>query len=209
MAKYALLAIAISVTGLLFLESRFMRQLPSVWYLLLVPGLFYIYVRTYWSFFKTSRNYEKGLEGEAVVAKEICKLPAGYFGFHDVKFSDQHGNVDFVVVTPSHLYAIEVKNTERPWIAHATSQVRRQAKALNVWIKQETALDIFAQPLVVFTNSKAKFHSGMRYGTGVVSVSTLNEFIADKTGKSYGADKMRLVISALKKFTPVHEVVCD
>ena len=167
------------------------------------------YVHLHVKFFKKHLKFEKGYEGEMAAARELCKLPEGYLAFHDVQLPGRHGNIDFVVVTPSHVYAVEVKNMKRHIRKSDISQAKRNALFLNRWLQQEVGQYIIVQPVLASVNKKIQFHSGMTDETGVVRLEDLNAFILDKSGRSYGTGLMVQVVRVLKRFTPVHEVVCD
>ncbi len=79
--------------------------------LLLVAGIIFIIVwkktSSYWE--KVSDNYDKGDTGELQIQKILTQLPDEYQIIPDIQ-KPQGGNIDFVVVGPTGIFALEVKN---------------------------------------------------------------------------------------------------
>lgn len=55
-------------------------------------------------------SWEKGLEGENLVADYLNTLPKDYFVYNDVNLPGKRGNIDHVVIGPTGIYVIETKN---------------------------------------------------------------------------------------------------
>lgn len=55
-------------------------------------------------------SWQKGNEGEIIVADHLNTLPQDYFVFNDVKLPGNGGNIDHIVVGPTGIYVIETKN---------------------------------------------------------------------------------------------------
>ncbi|WKZ28993.1 MAG: nuclease-related domain-containing protein [Patescibacteria group bacterium] len=207
--KYYLLLIAFSIAGFIFSRSSLSQRFPFTFALV---GIFVVvvYILAYFKYFKKILHFEKGIDGEWAVAKVLCDLPESHFGFHDVRVPGMWGNIDFVVVTPTHVFALEVKNTLWYSTKSHVKQAKQGAMFLNRWLRQQIGHDIFVNPVVVFSHSKNKWrHTGIHDRAGVVRLDGLNAFVLDKSGRSYDTGLMIPVVQALKRFTPVHKVVCD
>ncbi|AUB58791.1 nuclease [Methanobacterium sp. MZ-A1] len=59
---------------------------------------------------KDGYSWEKGLEGEKMVADYLNTLPKDYFVYNDVKLPGKGGNIDHIVIGPTGVYVIETKN---------------------------------------------------------------------------------------------------
>ncbi|MCZ3367334.1 MULTISPECIES: nuclease-related domain-containing protein [Methanobacterium] len=75
--------------------------------LILVIGVGLIYYG-----YNNGKSWNKGINGEYIVAEYLNQLPEDYFVFNDVKFPGSYGNLDHVVVGPTGVYVIETKNYE-------------------------------------------------------------------------------------------------
>lgn len=73
--------------------------------LILVIGVGLIYYG-----YNSGKSWNKGINGEFIVAEYLNQLPEDYFVFNDVKFPGSYGNLDHVVVGPTGIYVIETKN---------------------------------------------------------------------------------------------------
>jgi len=59
---------------------------------------------------KDGYSWEKGLEGEKLVADYLNTLPKDYIIYNDVKLPGKGGNIDHIVIGPTGIYVIETKN---------------------------------------------------------------------------------------------------
>ncbi|NTU66874.1 MAG: NERD domain-containing protein [Candidatus Moranbacteria bacterium] len=59
---------------------------------------------------RDGKNYKQGGKGEGAIYYELLKLSDNYLVFQDVKFPTKDFNIDFVVVGPTGIFAIEVKS---------------------------------------------------------------------------------------------------
>jgi hypothetical protein len=134
----------------------------------IVIFLFFLLIsRTVNEYIRIALRYKKGIRGEDQLANEFHNLPNGYTVFQDVKLPNTQRNIDFVVVGPTGIYAIEVKNVngiisfdgqnlfcnkqllERK---NVIQQVRDEYWGLHDYLVKNLGSDIFVTPLLVFTN---------------------------------------------------------
>ncbi|MDY9924363.1 nuclease-related domain-containing protein [Methanobacterium sp.] len=55
-------------------------------------------------------SWQKGNEGEIIVADYLNTLPEDFFIFNDVKLPGNVGNIDHIVIGPTGIYVVETKN---------------------------------------------------------------------------------------------------
>jgi hypothetical protein len=84
--------------------------LPGILALIIVMGpILGFFYSSYRYFNKKKIKYLAGLRGESVIYFELKKLPKEYSVFQDVKIY-KRCNIDFVVLGPTGIFAIEVKS---------------------------------------------------------------------------------------------------
>ncbi len=163
---------------------------------------FFIYLKNKAKYHsKEFNNYRKGSEGEDDTCKELMKLSDDYYIYEDLKLlniNGYKGNIDFVVIGPTGVFAIEVKNMrgnitfennqllkdQRPISIKKNFISQTIAEALQVreYLKKQINKDYFVFPVLVFSNRGAK----MRFGYNTVNDihilgrSFLNQFILSK-----------------------------
>jgi hypothetical protein len=55
-------------------------------------------------------NYSRGLKGEDLVSQSLMNLNDEYYLISDIRFSDNFGNIDHIVLGPNGVFVIETKN---------------------------------------------------------------------------------------------------
>ena len=85
---------------------------------------------------KEGRSFVVGFMGESRVKKQLCNLPEEIHVFYDVKIAGTHGNTDFVVVSSTGIYTIEVKNHTdgkkyNRWHFSNRQQAKSEARSLH------------------------------------------------------------------------------
>ena len=143
---------------------------------------------------KDGNNYKQGGKGEGAIYYELLKLSDDYLVFQDVKFPKKDYNVDFVVVGPTGIFAIEVKShigligfngTELMKNGRAFEkgnplrQTMQEAIELHAHILEQTGIDYFIIPLLVFSSNKADVRFGFNpvKNVYVIKRGFLNEMI--------------------------------
>ncbi len=158
---------------------------------LVVGGLF-LMVRFFISmadiFEKRSGKVWRGNGGESAIRYLLKKLPDDYTYFEDVVCG--RGNIDFVVVGPNGVFAVEAKshggslsysngqlvNYGRPFQKNFLHQVWGEKKSLEEFLKQNNISE-FVTPILVFTKAYMKFGYTPIEGVVTINKSYLNEFI--------------------------------
>lgn len=134
-------------------------------YVLLKIVVFLILGALAYCTFKNSQSFIKGMEGENDVYKILKQLPQEYKVLHD--FVDgKRGNIDYVVVGPTGIWTIEVKNykeqnVDNQYLAQYLAQAYAEAKTLS---------DLLLLPvnsILVFTNPNTIIHFGLNKQKGV------------------------------------------
>lgn len=135
-------------------------------------------------------KYQRNLSGETAVADELKKLSDEYAVCQDLVVPRHGGNIDFVVVGPTGMYAIEVKSSKgefrrqgmtifrNGYLYHesnALEQSIRSSEAFHNWLKVH-AMDLHIRPVLVFASPQASLHPEMRIVEGI-DVLTLPELV--------------------------------
>ncbi|MDD3102115.1 MAG: nuclease-related domain-containing protein [Patescibacteria group bacterium] len=134
-----------------------------------------------------SNQFYRGRWGEKDVLDELKKLPNEYTIFQDVQFPESRGNIDFVLIGPTGIFALEVKShigfvgyhndelTLNNWIfkeKNILKQAFSGAMQLHDYLKFKIGKDIFVNAALVFSHRLAK----MRFGFNPVD----NVFVVQK-----------------------------
>ena len=168
------------------------------------PLLLFAYIK-YKEADSISELFSRGRKGEWKIEDELKKLPDEYSVFSDVKI--KYGNIDFVVIGPKGVYAIEVKShsgvidlvdgklvkNNKPLEKDFLKQAKREAFDLNEYLKLKLGVNIFVNPVVVFANySKMKFGLNPVEGVSVVSQIWLNKLIQDHPDYYFPVDRTKI-----------------
>ncbi|HHT9139002.1 MAG TPA: nuclease-related domain-containing protein [Candidatus Wunengus sp. YC60] len=144
------------------------------------------------------------MDGEALVAEELKKLPDEYVVIQDVKIPNTKTNIDFVVLGTNGIFAIEVKSHEgnityngQELLRNGYSlkknflwQVRFEATSLTEYLHANVDRNLYANALLVFSSFKAKLRFGESPVTGVVIIGRawlikhITSHVAQQTLKS-------------------------
>lgn len=161
--SYSLFIICIA----LFESALRKFSLPSILAMIIVFGPIYLiadYLRR--KELSTFFKYASGLRGEAAVWYELHRLDNAYHVFEDIKIPGHEENIDFVVIGPTGLFTIEVKN-HKGIIEYNGQELARNGNRLeNNFIKRsmdETLAlhnhiasmcnsTVFVSPIIVFSN---------------------------------------------------------
>lgn len=141
----------------------------------------------------TKFSYEQGLKGEDEVSKVLKKLPVEYHLIYD--FQDKNiGNTDIVVIGPTGIWTIEVKNLKKNVISinndqlfgdvHSLEKERIQAyheaQNLQEYLKSKE-LFFPVNPILVFANPKTQINLEDNHfkGVSILGINQILEFIED------------------------------
>ncbi len=85
---------------------------------------------------KGTRTYRLGWVGEMIVGLQLRRLPYMFHVFYDVRLHEDAGNTDYVVVGPTGIFTIEVKNHSNHrvwsrWHGKERSQSKIEARTLH------------------------------------------------------------------------------
>ncbi len=109
----------------------------------------------YWSYRYSVRreNFYNGQQGEELVLESLKTLPDNYSIFYDVKFYKKRGNMDFVVMGPTGIFAIEVKNRRTFNLRQSDlNQTMRSAMYLKNYLAEYYNQKFFVQAVLVVVN---------------------------------------------------------
>jgi len=160
-------------------------ELKNVSILIKLPIAIFLVVFVYWIVKIFSPSWIKGSAGEYSVGKELNKLPKEYLhvsDFHKGKTT----NVDSVVIGPTGIFAIEVKNTNNGIInfendyltingskfegRDCLSQAFHESRIIQEHISKELNESLPVTPVLVFANPRVKLKFGMQPQKGVYIV---------------------------------------
>jgi len=138
--------------------------------------------------------WKKSAEGEEEVYKELVRLPGEFLFFSDFH-KNRKGNVDFVVIGPTGIYAIESKNTKKGVITldndniyingslfkdiDPLKQAYDESIQIQEYLKESLSLSLPVTPVLVFANPgiEMTFCKEKKHGVFVVGISCLNDII--------------------------------
>ncbi len=171
----------------LFIISQASRRLTGyallvvlVLIILLLKPLNRFITRTYRKQEKTADKFYRGRKGEDTIYDDLKKLPDDFHIFFDVTVPGGYGNIDFVIAGPTGVFAVEVKshhgeigfdgqkltNNGKHFEKDFLKQSKAEALQVSNFLKNKLHRNIFAQPIVVFSNF-VKIHFGMNQVNGV------------------------------------------
>jgi hypothetical protein len=125
-------------------------------------------------FLDRSDDYYKGRKGEYTIFYELNRFSDDYLVFQELKIPGNKSNIDFVVIGPTGVFAIEVKshkgkitfdglnlliNTNH-FEKDILKQVMGEALDLHKFILEKTSKDYFVSPVLVFSSN----HAYMKFG---------------------------------------------
>lgn len=161
-------------------------------------------------------RYDKGGEGEYVVAKELKKLPHEFHFLSDFNYNNRK-SADFVVIGPTGIFTIEVKNYKTKEITQIDdklfgdgkeykkspiNQAYSAMKNLQEYLIAEN-IDIPINPIVVFTNpyTKIRFGKNKIKGVNVIGLKWLNKLILEQYGTKLTNQECIKLKEVIKKYT--------
>lgn len=139
----------------------------------------------------TKYSFEQGLNGEYEVSEILKQLPAGYHLIYDFQYG-KSGNTDMIVVGPTGIWTIEVKNFKKQSITvnndqllgdgysleNERRQAYREAENLQEYLK---SIQLFfpVNPILVFADPKTQIDLGDNHfkGVSVLEINQILEFI--------------------------------
>lgn len=228
MRKASYAGVALMWVLLVYLAYRYIGQLfayrlapilSSVVLSVMYFPMAYWAIRENKKYQKDWNNYRQGGRGEGAIYYELLKLPDNYLVFQDVKFPTKNFNIDFVVVGPTGIFAIEVKNHKGLIGFNGTElikngrafeegnplgQTMREAIELHAYILEQIGADHFIVPLLVFSNNKSdvKFGFNSVKNVYVIKRGFLIEMITKNKMKLSADDIEKIAAELLKLVYP-------
>jgi hypothetical protein len=152
-----------------------------------------------WHLFKKSEiasyAYAKGSRGEQNIITELAKsLSDDYVFFHHVVLDKNKGDIDLVVLGPTGLFIIEVKNYSgeinlvndilvhdgKPFEKDIFWQTKGQARQLEQYLKSRLGITVFARKVIVFDNGATmKFGLKPIHDTYIIKKQWLKKLIEE------------------------------
>ncbi len=145
---------------------------------------FFVLLVVAYIFLKRLKNFFKGDIGEEEIKFTLDKLQ-GYSYLSDVMIEGDKGNIDTVLIGPTGIWTIEVKNqTERviihdKYLDEATKQAYAEKMSLQNFLLQN-GISTFVTPILVYANKRTRSDIGMRpiNGVYVIGRTWLEKLIA-------------------------------
>lgn len=153
--------------------------------------------------------YRAGRHGELKIAEKLKKLPDNYSIFASIDLVNR-GDIDFVVIGPSGVYAVEVKNHSGR-IGFDGRNITRNKRKLDdkdiLWQVKNNAMQLkeyiidnmgekhFVDAVLVFSNRHAKLIFDNKEEireTKVLKIEELNDYILSRPMKFPDVEVMRL-----------------
>lgn len=121
-------------------------------------------------------KFRSGLIGEKLIGDELKELDANYTVFQDVHVPGKKENIDFVVVGPTGIFAIEVKNhhgkvgfngheltlNDKSFEKDFLRQTMREATSLHDYLVSSCVTNAFVTPIIVFSHRFAVVRFGIQ-----------------------------------------------
>lgn len=121
-------------------------------------------------------KFRSGIIGEMFIGDELKKLDASYTVFQDVHVPRKKENIDFVVIGPTGIHAIEVKNhhgtvgfngdeltlNQKSFEKDFLRQTMREATSLHDYLVTSGVTSAFVIPIIVFSHRFAIVRFGIQ-----------------------------------------------
>jgi hypothetical protein len=161
---------------------------------------------------KKFNRLSNGLNGEDRIAKELNNLPDNYAVFRGIKISE-HQDVDYAVVGPTGVFAVEVKSHKgqigfngqeltrsgRRFQKDFFRETMAEATGLRGLISRDAKIDVFVEPVIVFSRAKISLGSQKIRGCYVIGVSWLNALVQSKATYQLNDEFIFKISSALAR----------
>lgn len=153
-----------------------------------------------------AENIFDGWDGEIDIRDELKKLPSEFKYIYDL--SGEYGNVDFVVVGPSGVFAIEVKNIEKglldsPFFYRKNlKQARRGSAFVYELVKKNLGIDLYVEPVLVSAHKKVdvKFGFKKQDGVYVINIKWVQKFFEEyQPARELSQETIDKIYSMLQK----------
>lgn len=163
---------------------------------------------------RLARAEEDGADGEREFVKFLKDLPDTYTVVSDLDFADSYGNIDHLIIGPTGLYAIDVKNwrgtvssdgkgellyngkpTEKPQIRYFT----RRTMDLRERMKVLTKLDPYVQCVFAFLRTRVEANWGTTGAVHCIRAEQIADYVTKgRAGKPIPSADLSRLLSAAK-----------
>jgi hypothetical protein len=163
---------------------------------------------------RLARAEEDGADGEREFVKFLKDLPDTYTVVSDLDFADSYGNIDHLIIGPTGVFAIDVKNwrgtvtpdgkgellyngkpTDKPQIRYFT----RRAMDLRERMKALTKLDPYVQCVFAFLRTRVEANWGTTGAVHCIRAEQITEYvIKGRGGKNIPSADLPRLLSAAK-----------
>jgi hypothetical protein len=160
------------------------------------------------------RDFEAGQKGEGSVYYELKNLNDDYFVFQDIKLQKRSGNIDFILLAPAGVFALEVKsNTGKISFQNKQLYINgnkfkrnpiNQVKSQAVQVKEKLPGIEFVNPVLVFSSGTAVIDNFAIDCDGVrlINKKWLINYVASKP-RIYSRDQLENYEKILMKYVKV------
>jgi hypothetical protein len=147
--------------------------IPSLFCIAVLLSLFAVVKKYIDTSLPMAYRYRNGAHGEEVVKKILNELPDEYTVIADVRVPSTRNNVDFVVIGPTGIFVLEVKNVRGEvtveeekilengrLLQHhdVLEQVRKEYWGVHGLLEKKIGNGFFVVPILVFANNKVHMH---------------------------------------------------
>lgn len=162
---------------------------------------------------RRTNNFASGQIGEDDIDRELQNLESSYICITK-GLDTSHGNIDKIVIGPTGIWTLEVKNHKgnitfdgrsllrdgRPLEKNFLGQAYAESKTIQEFIKLKLNLDIPVQPVVVFANKYTKVRLGFRdyKGVYVIQKAWLNKLLTETHNFNLDSDSIKKIETVLK-----------
>ncbi len=157
---------------------------------------------------KRFNRINSGLRGEAMVARELKKLPDEFAVFRGIKVKE-HLDADCAVVGPTGIFVLEVKGhygeigfngyrltrNGRPVEKDFFRETSAEAKGLRALIRAVCQVDVYVESAIVFSRAAVRLGPQKINGSYVIGKSRLGDFLTGGTRPFNGATVINLAMA--------------
>ena len=183
------------LTCALCFVSGFVAAKMNIWWaaaLLIILPAYIILKRLLNQHVRLAEDDEKGASGEKDIARYLEQLPNNYIVVNDLYFADSYGNIDHLVIGPTGVFAIDVKNwrgtvptdgkgellhngkpTDKPNIKNFT----RRVMDLKERIYALTRLDPYVQGVFAFPHTQLEAKWGTTGAVHCINAENITGYI--------------------------------
>lgn len=227
--KKGMMVMFFLMCGVFFLIGFATAKMNYWWFLiaaLIILPAYIIFERLFDKLIRLARKDESGASGEKDIARFLEQLPNTYTVINDLEFADSYGNIDHLVVGPTGIFAIDVKNwrgtvsadgkgellhngrpTEKPNVKNFT----RRIMDLKERIHALTKLDRYIQCVFVFPHTQIEAKWGTTSAVHCINADQIEGYITKGQGGRplFSDDISRILSSIIALQNSVQEQTCS